>query len=70
MYGSSFDPEDMQLFAILGVAGFFGGMFRLCVSMVAVLFEFTLTEVLLPYLIIVIMIAKGIGDRLCDDHFT
>ena len=24
---------------------------------------------LLPYLILVIMVAKGIGDRLCDGHF-
>ena len=25
---------------------------------------------LLPYLILVIMVAKGVGDRLCDNHFV
>ena len=45
VFKSQYRTMDIQLFSILGVAAFFGGFARLTVSMVAVLFEFTLTEV-------------------------
>lgn len=51
------------LYAYLGAGSVLAGLFRFAVSFVVILTELTSTEEQLPLLMIVVIIAKGIGDR-------
>lgn len=54
---------DAGLYAYLGAGSVLAGLFRFAVSFVVILTELTGTEEQLPLLMIVVIIAKGIGDR-------
>lgn len=54
---------DVGLYAFLGAGAVLGGIFRFAVSFVVILTELTATEGQLPLLMLVVIIAKGIGDR-------
>lgn len=54
---------DAGLYAFLGAGAVLGGIFRFAVSFVVILTELTGTEGQLPLLMLVVIIAKGVGDR-------
>eukprot|EP00892_Ulva_mutabilis_P003969 jgi/Ulvmu1/1944/UM012_0105.1 len=60
-------PEpDAPLFSLLGAAGLFTGQMRMTVSLCVVLLEMCNTQGTLPFLMVVIIVAKGTADRLGD----
>ena len=50
-------------YALLGAASVLGGLFRFSVSFSVILAELTGAEDQLPFLMLVLTIAKGVGDR-------
>ena len=50
-------------YALLGAASVLGGLFRFSVSFSVILAELTGAEDQLPFLMLVLIIAKGVGDR-------
>jgi len=50
-------------YALLGAASVLGGLFRFSVSFSVILAELTGSEKQLPFLMLVLIIAKGVGDR-------
>lgn len=50
-------------YALLGAASVLGGLFRFSVSFSVILAELTGAEKQLPFLMLVLIIAKGVGDR-------
>ncbi|GMH41132.1 hypothetical protein BSKO_09042 [Bryopsis sp. KO-2023] len=59
-FGVKLDPG---LYAFLGSGAVLGGLYRFAVSFVVILTELTNTEEQLPLLMLVVIIAKGVGDR-------
>lgn len=55
---------NSQLYALLGAASVLGGLFRFSVSFSVILVELTGAEKQLPFLMFVLILAKGIGDRI------
>eukprot|EP00210_Caulerpa_lentillifera_P000952 g922.t1 len=55
---------NAELYALLGAASVLGGLFRFSVSFSVILVELTGAENQLPFLMLVLIIAKGVGDRI------
>ncbi|CAD7698491.1 unnamed protein product [Ostreobium quekettii] len=55
---------DLGLYAFLGAASLLGGMFRFAVSFCVVLVELFESDAQIPFLILVLVFAKGVGDRI------
>uniref|UniRef100_A0A383VTF4 Chloride channel protein n=1 Tax=Tetradesmus obliquus TaxID=3088 RepID=A0A383VTF4_TETOB len=51
------------IYALLGAASFLGGLMRMSASMCLVLMEMTGAPNTLPFLMMVLIISKGVGDR-------
>lgn len=60
LFGIELNPG---LYAFLGAGAVLGGLYRFAVSFVVILTELTNTEEQLPLLMLVVIIAKGVGDR-------
>jgi len=54
----------MGLYAFLGAGALLGGMFRFAVSFCVVLVELFDSDAQIPFLILVLVFAKGVGDRI------
>jgi len=54
---------DTGLYSLLGVAAFFGGGLRFTAAIAVMLLEMTQSESQLPFIIMVLLIAKGVADR-------
>jgi len=54
---------DPGLYALLGAAAFFGGGLRFTAAIAVLLLEMTESEDQLPFIIITLIIAKGVADR-------
>eukprot|EP00803_Ostreobium_quekettii_P009051 evm.model.scf_1646.2 EVM.evm.TU.scf_1646.2 scf_1646:9021-11405(-) len=53
---------DEGTYALLGAAGFLGGATRMTVSLCVILLELTNNLALLPLVMLVLLVAKGVGD--------
>lgn len=65
MYVSGMNPErsiDEGTYALLGAAGFLAGSTRMTVSLCVIILELTNNLTLLPLIMLVLLIAKGVGD--------
>ena len=51
------------MYALLGAAAFMGGLLRMSASMCLILMEMTAAPNQLPFLMLVLIISKGVGDR-------
>lgn len=59
-----FVPDaHVGMYALLGSASFMGGLMRMSASMCLILMEMTGAPTQLPFLMMVLVIAKGVGDR-------
>ena len=56
-------PGAVGMYALLGAASFLGGLMRMSASMCLILMEMTGAPGTLPFLMMVLVIAKGVGDR-------
>eukprot|EP00878_Enallax_costatus_P010897 GHUV01011381.1.p1 GENE.GHUV01011381.1~~GHUV01011381.1.p1 ORF type:complete len:670 (+),score=126.18 GHUV01011381.1:946-2955(+) len=57
------EPGLVGIYALLGAASFLGGLMRMSASMCLVLMEMTGAPNTLPFLMMVLIISKGVGDR-------
>lgn len=57
------NESDVGMYALLGAAAFLGGLMRMSASMCLILMEMTAAPNQLPFLMLVLIIAKGVGDR-------
>lgn len=65
MYVSGMYPEhsiDEGTYALLGAAGFLAGSTRMTVSLCVIILELTNNLTLLPLIMLVLLVAKGVGD--------
>lgn len=53
---------DEGTYALLGAAGFLGGASRMTVSLCVIMLELTNNMALLPLIMLVLLVAKGVGD--------
>ncbi|GBF95490.1 chloride channel CLC-c [Raphidocelis subcapitata] len=56
-------PGIVGMYALMGAASFLGGVMRMSASMCLILMEMTGAPGTLPFLMMVLVIAKGVGDR-------
>jgi len=60
---SAADAGARGMYALLGAAAFLGGLMRMSASMCLILMEMTGAPQMLPYLMVTLVVAKGVGDR-------
>ena len=69
-----FGNVDVSSFALLGATAFMGGAMRITISLCAILLEITQANRQLPAMMLVVTIAKAVGDRfgesIYDSHIT
>lgn len=54
--------NDVGLYALLGAAAFLGGLMRMSAAQALILMEMTQSPAQLPFLMLVLVISKNVGD--------